>query len=101
MVDGGEGQAGTADLQSSLAESREGLRRSDFMDQVQIDIEQRRRAWLLMDNVGVPQFFDDGARHGFHEIPAHTASPTCSVVAGVPAGFRSAVTRPLLSTASI
>ena len=33
------------------------------MHQVQIDEQQRRRAGLLLDQVRVPEFFDDGMRH--------------------------------------
>src|SRR5207237_2430969 len=42
----------------------------------------------------------DNLPHIFHRF-SQTAAPTCSVVAGVPAGLRSAVTLPLLGTASI
>jgi len=40
----------TAHLQTALSQSFEGLRRGDFVDQVEVDIEQRRRAGLLMDS---------------------------------------------------
>src|SRR5579862_8875461 len=69
------------------------------MDKVQVDIEQRRGFALLSDDVAVPDFFDD--RAGFHYIKRDaTASPTSDVVAGLPVGLRSTVTRPELSTAS-
>ena len=63
MVGGGEGEIGPADFQAALAQALEGLRRSDFVDQVQIDVEQRGRAGLLVDDMGVPEFFDDGTWH--------------------------------------
>src|SRR6202041_972086 len=44
----------------------------------------------------VPDLFDDGP--WFTHIASATASPTSAVVAGLPAGFKSAVTRPELST---
>ncbi len=34
-------------------------RRGDFVHQVEVDIEQRGRAGLFVDNVRVPEFFDD------------------------------------------
>ena len=62
MVRGGESQVGAADFQTARAQAFEGLRGGDFMDQVQVDVEQRRSAGLLVDDVGIPEFFDDGAR---------------------------------------
>src|SRR5262249_6216121 len=73
----------------------ERLRRGDFVDQMQIDVEQRRCARLMGHNVVVPNLFNDGT--GFHNASA-TASPTSVVVAGLPLGLRSAVTRPDAST---
>src|SRR3984957_12881614 len=46
----------------------------------------------------VPDLFDDGTR--FTHIASAPASPPSEVVAGLPAGFKSAVTRPELSTVS-
>ena len=61
VVGGGDRQIRTPDLQTALAQTLEGLRRSDFVHQVQIDVEQRGRAGLLVDDVRVPDFFDDGS----------------------------------------
>ena len=55
-------RSGRRTLQAALAQALEGLRRGDFVDQVQVDVEQRRRAGLLVDDVRVPDLFDDGAR---------------------------------------
>ena len=63
VVGGGDGEIGAADLETALAQSIEGLRGGDFVDQVKVDEEQRGRAGLLVDDVGVPEFFDDGLRH--------------------------------------
>src|SRR5215469_9772915 len=62
-----------------------------------------------MDDVRVPKFFNDSFWHGHlcrtrlaaRQIASQTAVPTSAVVAGLPAGFRSAVTRPLSRTVSI
>src|ERR1019366_3711430 len=79
----------------------EGLRRSDFVAQVEIDEDQAGRALVLGDDVVIPDFFDDGS-WAIRTWTAHNASltalPTWSVVAGVPLGFKSAVTRPDAST---
>ena len=48
----------------ALAQSLEGLRRSDLMDEMKVDEKQRGCTGLLVDDVGVPKFFDDGAHGG-------------------------------------
>ena len=63
VVDRGDGQVGTAHFQAALAQALEGLRRRDLVHQVQVDVEQRRRAGLLVDYVRVPEFLDDGSGH--------------------------------------
>ena len=68
VIRGGDGQVGTADFEAALAQTLEGLRRGDFMHQVQVDVEQRGRARLFVDYVGVPEFFDDGARHSYFRM---------------------------------
>ena len=47
---------------------REGLRRRDFVHQVQIDVEQRRRARLLGTTWRVPELFDDGTWFRHYEL---------------------------------
>ena len=54
-------RSGRRTLKPRSRKSGEGLRRCHFVDQVQIDVDQRRSAGLLGDDVGVPDFFDDGA----------------------------------------
>src|SRR5262249_24683879 len=98
VIGGGKREIRPAHLQTSLPQAFEVLRRSDFVDQVQVDIEERRGAGLLVDDVRIPEFFYYGAR--FHNA-SQTAAPTCSVVAGLPAGRRSAVTVSLFKTASM
>ena len=56
-------RSGPAHLEAALAQTREGLRRGHFVDQVQVDVQQRRSARLLVHDVGVPEFFDDRAWH--------------------------------------
>jgi hypothetical protein len=63
VIGRGNGEIGTPDFQTALAQTLKSLRRSDFMNQLQIDVEQRRSAGLLVDYVRVPEFFDDGAWH--------------------------------------
>src|SRR5205814_9037016 len=65
------------------------------MAQMQIYVQQRRSAGALGDYVAVPDLLDNGS--GFH-IASLTARSTSSVVAGLPFGFRSAVTWPDAST---
>src|SRR5208282_3164898 len=86
------------DFQASPAESVEGLRRRDLVDEMQINVHEGRCVRTLRYDVAIPDFFDDGTR--FHNA-ALTAWPTSSVVAGVPFGFKSAVTRPESSTRPI
>src|SRR5471030_2354632 len=72
------------------------------MNQVKVGEDERRGVGALEDYVRIPEFFDNRTWHDFLQpIAAHTASPTCSVVAGGPEGRRSAVTLPLCSTASM
>ena len=61
VVGGGDGQIGAADFEAALAQALKGLRRGDFVDQVQVDVEQGGRAGLFVDHVRVPEFFDNGA----------------------------------------
>ena len=82
VVGGGDGEIGTPDLEAALAQAVEGLRRSDFVDQVQVDEEQRGRAGLLVDDVGIPKFFDDGTWHKSHSLsvgrlPSSTSWRAC------------------------
>ena len=96
VVRGGDGQIGPPHFQAALAQP-EGLRRGDFVDQVQVDVEQRRGARLLA-TTWVSQSFSMIVR-GCHSCfttlwPRTRPAPTCSVVAGLPFGLRSAVTRP-------
>ena len=45
VIGSADGQVGPAHFQPALAQAREGLRRGDFMHQMQIDVQQRGRAW--------------------------------------------------------
>src|SRR6185437_661432 len=89
-----EGQIGTADLEAALAQAIEGLGRRHFMHKVTIDVDQGWRAGILGAAMVIPNFFDYCTR-------LHIASPTSDVVAGLPAGRKSAVTLPDARTCSI
>src|SRR5215472_7970632 len=102
MIGCGNGPVRAPQLQASPPQPFKRLRRGDFVNQVQIDIEQRGRAFALGDHMPVPNLLDDR----FHTLaPApwalatasHTALATSDVVAGL-AGLRSPVTRPDSST---
>ena len=58
VVDGGDGAIGAAHLAAGEAEAFEGLRRGDLVDQLQVDVEQRRLALGRDDDVLVPDFFE-------------------------------------------
>ena len=49
-----DGILGPPNLQPSLAEAREGLRRRHLVDEMQVDVENRRSVRLLYDDVVVP-----------------------------------------------
>ena len=51
-------RSGRRTLSPALAQTGEGLRRGDLVDQVQVDINQRRGARLFGNDVGVPNLFD-------------------------------------------
>ncbi len=53
----------TAHLEPALAQAGERLRRGDLVNQVEVDVEDRRRARVLSDDVGIPDFLEERARH--------------------------------------
>ena len=57
VIGRGDGEIRTPHLQAALAQSLEGLRRSDFMNQVQVDEEQRGSAGLFVRLRGSPRVF--------------------------------------------
>ena len=60
----------------------EGLRRSHFMHQVQIDVEKRRLAFRGSDHVRIPDFFKQSTRRHIssfaHNSPTVQAAKPCS-----------------------
>ncbi len=62
MVGGRDREIRTADFQAARSQSVKCLRRRDFVDQMQVDVEQRGCGFELGDNVVVPDLFDDGSR---------------------------------------
>ena len=58
VVHRGDGAVGAADFQPALAQAGEGLRRGDFVDQVQVNVQDGRGVRLLGDDVRVPDFFE-------------------------------------------
>src|SRR5437879_5714510 len=67
VVEGGNSQIAAADFEPALAQSLEGLRGRDLVDQVKVDIEQRGCAGLLVDDVGIPEFFDNRTWHNLSD----------------------------------
>src|ERR1700722_13504583 len=98
MVRSGNRKIRPADFDAALPQAVERLRRGDLVNQVQVDIQQRRRTFTRGYHVIVPNLLDD--RSGFH-TNSQTARVTSVVVAGVPFGFKSAVTCPVSSTRPI
>ena len=58
VVDGGDGAVGAAELAACHAEAVEGLRGGDLVDEMQVDVEERRFALGLGDEVLLPDFFE-------------------------------------------
>ena len=58
MIHRGEGFIGAADFQSALTQTCEGLRRSDFMHEVQVNVKNGWGFRLFSDNVRVPDFLE-------------------------------------------
>ena len=54
VVGGRDGEIGTADFETAIAQALESLRRGDFMHQMQIDIDKAGRAGFFVDDVRVP-----------------------------------------------
>ena len=54
VVDGADGEVGTADFEAALAQAFEGLGRRHFVDHVQIDVDEAGRAGFFVDYVVVP-----------------------------------------------
>ena len=107
VIGGADGEIGTAHFDAAFAEAGEGLGRGDFVHKVQVNIQERGGAGALRYDVVVPHLFNDCALHNSFQAATfavsawHTASPTSLVVAGLPAGFKSAVTWPLSKTCSM
>jgi hypothetical protein len=57
-----DGQIRPADAASGSAQTLKGLRRSDLVHKMQVNIEQRRLACLLTDDMRIPDFFKQGTR---------------------------------------
>lgn len=62
MIHHGEGELGAADFAARSFESRKCLRRSAFVDQVAIDVNQRGLPGDFAHDVRVPDFFVKGQR---------------------------------------
>lgn len=66
VVNGSDGFIGAAHFEATLTEASEGLRRGDFVNQVQVNIQHGGRVGLLRDDVVVPDFLEEGKGRG-HE----------------------------------
>src|SRR4029079_19480934 len=58
-----DGEVGTANAPAGEAEPLECLRRGDLVDEVEIDVDQRRAALVLEDDVPLPDLLEEGLRH--------------------------------------
>jgi hypothetical protein len=56
MVNGSEREIRTTHLAARLSQTVKGLRRRDLVNEVQIDVEQRRLALRLTHDVRLPEF---------------------------------------------
>ena len=65
VVDGRDVAFGMAQLAASESQAFKRLRRGDLMDQLQVDVEDRRLAFGFGDDVLLPDFFEEGAGCGF------------------------------------
>ncbi len=64
VVDSCDSAVGTADLTVGQTQTVECLRRSDLVDELEIDVEERGFAYRLGDEMLLPDFFEEGARCG-------------------------------------
>ncbi len=58
-----ERPVGAADLESALAQAREGLRRRHLVDEVQVNVEDGWGIGLFRDNVRIPDFLEESFWH--------------------------------------
>ena len=66
VIDGRERPLGPADLAAGEAQALERLRAGHFVDQVQVDVQNRLPAGLVVDDVLVPDFFEQCAGFRAH-----------------------------------
>jgi len=64
MVGRRDGPVRAADAEASGAQARERLGRGDLVDEVQVDGEDGRGAFVLDDDVVVPDLLDEGSGAG-------------------------------------
>jgi hypothetical protein len=69
MVHRRHGALRAADAQPALAQHGEGLGRGHLVDQVQVDVEHGRPAFLLGHHVRVPDFVEKGLWSAHHQLP--------------------------------
>ena len=68
VVDRGDGAVGAAELAAGHAQAVEGLRAGDLVDEVEVDVEDRGFAGGFGDEVLLPDFFEEGAGGGGHDL---------------------------------
>ena len=71
MIHGRHGPVRTAHLEPALPQTGERLRRGDLVDQMEVDVEDRRRARFLRDDVGVPDLLEECSLHKAIRIIVH------------------------------
>ena len=57
MIHHGESEVGAAHFAAGGFQARKGLRRGDFVDQVAVNVNERRFAGDFANDVSIPDFF--------------------------------------------
>ena len=77
MVGGGHGPLGTPHLAAGEPQPFKRLRAGHFVNQLQVDVQQRLLPRLGMDDVGVPNLLENGFAHFYRASSRWSSSSTC------------------------
>ena len=80
VIGGGLRQVGAADFEAAPPKSIKGLRRSDFVNEMQVDIEQGRLPFRRSDNMRVPNFPKKCSRRHISTMAALLRDQICLIV---------------------
>lgn len=64
VIDGGQSQVGPPGVPAAESQPFKGLRRRDFVNKVEVDIQQIGLTWSAPDDVVAVYLLEEGARHG-------------------------------------